>query len=98
MPELQVDIFDAHGRLVARADFLWRGKRVIGEYDGEAKYTGGFGHSPAEAFRQEKERQAALEALGYFVLRWDKHVLRTPGELARRVRRALASRTETLAS
>lgn len=97
VPELQVEIRDGRGHFVARPDFLWRGKRVVGEYDGEGKYSGAFGVAPSQAFRLEKERQAALEGLGYFVLRWDKHVLRTPGELARRVRRTLASRPEILA-
>lgn len=96
VPEIQAVIRTASGLFIARVDFLWRGKKLIGEYDGEGKYTGEYGHTPAEVIDQEKERQAALEAEGYFVLRWGKKVLRQPGELERRVQRALASRPWTL--
>lgn len=92
VPEIQAEIFSATGEFIARADFLWRGKRVVGEYDGEGKYDGEFGVSPVVAVRNARERQAALEAQGYFVLRWGKDVLRIPGELERRVRHTLAMR------
>ncbi|HOQ52610.1 MAG TPA: hypothetical protein PLF56_03245 [Micropruina sp.] len=92
LPELQVPIYTADGRFVARPDFLWRAKRVVGEYDGEGKYDNQFGVSTADAVRAEKKRQAALEAENYLVIRWGKDALRQPGELARRIRRALASR------
>lgn len=97
-PELQVPIYSESGEQIARPDFLWRAKKIIGEYDGEGKYTGEFGVAPLDAIRREKERQAALEDAGYLVLRWDKQVLRRPGELERRLRRALASRPWPLAS
>ncbi|MFT4294072.1 MAG: hypothetical protein QM582_01515 [Micropruina sp.] len=92
VPEIQAVIRTSTGRFVARVDFLWRAKKVIGEYDGEGKYTGEYGEAPLEVVQQEKERQAALEAEGYLVLRWGKKVLRQPGELERRIRGALASR------
>lgn len=96
VPEIQAVIRTPSGRFIARADFLWRAKKVIGEYDGEGKYTGEYGTAPLDVVQQEKERQAALEAEGYLVLRWGKKVLRQPGELERRVRRALASRPAVL--
>jgi len=98
VPELQVPLYDATGSFIGRPDFLWRAKKVVGEYDGEGKYEGQFGVSPAEAFRREKDREAALEREDYLVVRWDKTVLRQTGELERRVRRALASRPWPLAT
>lgn len=92
VPEIQAQIFTASGEFIARADFLWRGKKVVGEYDGEDKFNGEFGVLPVVAVRNARERQAALEAQGYFVLRWGKDVLRKPGELERRVRHTLAMR------
>lgn len=91
-PELQVPLYDDSGRFLGRPDFLWRAQKVAGEYDGEGKYEGEYGITPAQAIRLEKARQAALEQEGYLVVRWDKQLLRTAGELERRVRRALASR------
>jgi hypothetical protein len=39
-PELNVDVMAADGSgFLCRADFLWRGKRVIGEYQGEHHFT-----------------------------------------------------------
>lgn len=91
-PELQVEIYGADGVFIARPDFLWRSHKVIGEYDGEGKYTGQFGVAPVDVIHDEKEREAALEAAGYLVLRWGKRELRRPGEVERRVQRALAGR------
>lgn len=98
VPELQAVIRTSEGHFIARVDFLWRAKKVIGEYDGEGKYTGEYGAAPLDVVLQEKERQAALEAEGYLVLRWGKKVLRQPGELERRIQRALASRPVALAA
>lgn len=48
-PELNVHVFDRHGGWLLTADFLWRGARVIGEYQGDQHRTdrrawrGGFG-------------------------------------------------------
>jgi len=36
--ELQHDIYDGNGRLVARVDFCWEEQRTIGEFDGKIKY------------------------------------------------------------
>lgn len=98
VPEIQAVIRTSTGQFVARVDFHWRAKKVIGEYDGEGKYTGDYGKTPLDVVQQEKERQAALEAEGYLVLRWGKKHLREPGELERRIQRALASRPSILAA
>jgi len=59
----QFEVYDAHGRFVARADFLVAGTNVIVEVDGLLKYT------DREALRREKLREVALQRLGYHVVR-----------------------------
>lgn len=90
-PELQVDLYDDDGTFIARPDFYWRGKRVVGEYDGAGKYQQAYGLTAEEAVRREKNREVALEKAGYHLVRWGKDALREPGELERRVRKVLAS-------
>ncbi|MFT4109239.1 hypothetical protein [Propionicimonas sp.] len=68
-PDLQTRVFDAAGRFVARCDFCWPGRRVIGEFDGAVKYTG-TPEEVAAAVMAEKRRQTAIEALGWLVVRW----------------------------
>lgn len=34
-PELNVPIYDAAGGWIAECDYLWRRKRVVGEFDGD---------------------------------------------------------------
>lgn len=89
-PERQVDIFDDDGVLVGRVDFLWREFGVIGECDGFGKYLDDAGH--AEIRRRlgaEKDRDAALMALGYRVFHWRWADLGRPWLLAHRVRNVL---------
>lgn len=89
-PELQVEIYDDHGNLVARPDFLWREFGLIGECDGFGKYFDGI--DMAEARRRlarEKDRDAALIALGYRVFHWRWKDLENPHFLAGRLRRLL---------
>lgn len=87
-PEPQAVIRDRNGNFVARVDFLWRHHRVIGEADGAGKYRTG---DPARVIREEKDRQARLEELGFVVVRWDwRHIVGEPPELVVRLRRALA--------
>lgn len=59
----QFEVYDEHGRFVARADFLVAGTNVIVEVDGLLKYT------DREALRREKLREVALQRLGYHVVR-----------------------------
>jgi hypothetical protein len=86
-PVPQLRIVDAAGRFVARPDFAWLAHGVVGEADGAVKYVG---DDVVGVIRAEKDRQAALEALGLLVVRWDwRHLFGSPPEAVLRVRRAL---------
>lgn len=63
-PALQ-HLVEADG-LRMRADFAFLEQRVIGEADGHTKY----GDDPRQALREEKRRQARLQAAGWIVVRW----------------------------
>jgi hypothetical protein len=65
-PELQRQVFDAYGPLVARPDFYWDEYGVFGEADGRLKYADG----GRDALLREKERHEALEDLGLTGVRW----------------------------
>ncbi len=70
VPQQQVEIFDDHGKLIARVDFLLADK-VVGEFDGMVKYNGTFGDKPAwQTVVDEKIREDRLRAQGYTVVRW----------------------------
>lgn len=89
-PELQADIYDEDGNWVARVDFLWRESGLIGECDGFGKYFDGV--DMAETRRRlarEKDRDAALVALGYTVFHWRWNDLENPRFLAERIRKLL---------
>lgn len=87
-PTPQVKIFDAEGRFVGRSDFGWLRHGVVGEADGAGKYGA---DDPVKIFRAEKDRQAAFEALGLVVVRWDwRHLYGDPPELVLRLRQALS--------
>lgn len=91
-PVLQEPFSDRSGA-IGRVDFWWSEVGVVGEFDGQWKYTDErwlAGRTPAEAFRDEKRRQARLEAHPRIarVIRWDYPVARDPDELARRLRAA----------
>lgn len=64
----QAEILDAHGRFVARVDFLHPESKTIIEFDGRMKYTLD-GQDHREAFDRERERDRRLRALGYHVVR-----------------------------
>lgn len=83
-PELQVDIYDELGNWVARSDFGWVRRGVLGEFDGKVKYIG----TPevvAKAVLQEKRREANLRDLGWVVVRWGFADLRDRQALRRRI-------------
>ncbi|MGU3432219.1 hypothetical protein ACNHUS_04305 [Actinomycetes bacterium M1A6_2h] len=89
-PELQVELFTVDGRLIARTDFLVEEYGVIGEFDGQVKYTV---HVPAgktagDVVFQEKRREDELRAHGWIVVRWTWADLATPHVLAARIRKA----------
>lgn len=66
--EPQVEFHDQSGRVFARVDFCNEDARVIVEVDGIEKYFLGGGNA-RESIRREKAREAALEAMGYRVIR-----------------------------
>jgi very-short-patch-repair endonuclease len=68
------------------ADRAWPEFAVIGEVDGYGKYRA----DTWQTFRREKQREDALRAAGWLVVRWTvTEVLRDPGSVVARVRRAL---------
>lgn len=88
-PVLQKPYFDDRGK-IGDADFSWEQARRVGEFDGQWKYTDPRfmrGRTAAEVIRDEKRRQARLEAHPDIdvVVRWDYTVARDPDELARRL-------------
>ena len=87
VPELQVEVFTPFGVWVARGDFGWRDKRVIGEFDGKVKYTG----PPAEvadAVMREKAREQAIRDAGWWVVRWTWKDLASPSAFRQRIEAA----------
>ncbi|HEV7172462.1 hypothetical protein [Pedococcus sp.] len=58
-PELNQDLYAACGRWLARPDFVWRARRVVGEYDGDQHRT------DRRAWQYERERRAGLEDEGW---------------------------------
>jgi Protein of unknown function (DUF559) len=67
-------------------DFLWEEQRLIGECDGEVKYT------DPKAYVAEKEREQDLRDNGWRFVRWlPKEVMLRPGEVMDRIERALGT-------
>ena len=91
-PDLQREIFDADGRLIARVDFCWDEERTVGEFDGKQKYGRLLqpGQRIEEVVYAEKVREDALRDLGWQVVRWLWRDLYRNGVLRDRVRRAFA--------
>lgn len=86
-PVLQHVFHDREG-FIARTDFFWPEAKVIGEFDGDAKYLDEVllaGVSTQEAILAEKKREDRLRALGYNVVRWDWKTLSTPDVLRQRL-------------
>ena len=78
-PELQVVIDTDAGRRYG--DFGWRGGRIIGEFDGKAKYLDSVrisGDDAATVLWKEKRRQEAVERTGRLVARWGWEELQRP--------------------
>lgn len=98
-PELQKEIFDESGRLLARVDFAWQEYGIVGEFDGAVKYGRLLkpGQSAADVIKEEKRREQALIDRGWLVIRWTWDELWTPG-FEERLRRAIETRRELLSS
>lgn len=70
IPELQVEIRDDDGVLVARVDFLFDEQRTVGEFDGKVKYRADTaGVSPEEVVWLEKRREDSIRGLGWECVR-----------------------------
>jgi hypothetical protein len=71
-PVLQHPVLDERGVLVARTDFAWRERGVVGEFDGLAKYGRGQRgeRSAGDAVVAEKVREDRVRDLGLRVVRW----------------------------
>lgn len=71
-PELQVEFFDEQGDFVARSEFFWRDRSVVGECHGVSKYTTlvAEGSSAESVLRAQLARTARLRALGLHVVEW----------------------------
>ncbi len=72
MPMLQVPLAGASG-LIYIVDFWWPEFNLIGEFDGDAKYSDPEflrGRSPEQALLDEKRREDDLRAAGYGMTRW----------------------------
>ena len=76
-------IRDAGGRIIARADVLFAAQRVVIEVDGRA-YHG------ADRFQADRDRDNALVAAGYVVLRFTwLDLTERPARTLERIRAAL---------
>lgn len=79
LPTMQLEIVDAGGNFIARADFGWEEFGVVGECDGRIKYA------EPEALYREKRREDAIRQQGFTVVRWGSADL-AGDALARRMR------------
>lgn len=71
-PQLQVRLYGASGRLYY-VDFWWEGCSMIGEFDGQDKYSNPEflrGRTPQQALLDEKYREDDLRAAGRGMSRW----------------------------
>ena len=89
-PELQMTVCDEDGIFLGRADFGYRRRKVLGEFDGRVKYQNGLrADDPGEVVFREKQREDALRAAGWAVVRWIWADLDEPAAVVHRLRRAL---------
>ncbi|WP_051479259.1 hypothetical protein [Arthrobacter sp. H5] len=72
-PELQRVFLDAQGRHIATTDYYWPENKLVGEFDGRAKYKSEEflgGRRPEDIVVAEKIREDRLRAQGNGVARW----------------------------
>lgn len=86
-PQTQLRVADAAGFVVAYLDMGWPDLRVGVEYDGAQHWT------DARQRRRDIERLAALDALGWIVIRVSSDMLRTPAVVVARARSARERRS-----
>ena len=93
-PDLQFEVRTPGGRLVGRADFAWHGEKLLGEFDGRAKYLRHRrpGESIGEAVLREKRREDEMRELtGYRMIRFVWADLYAVARTAARLSRMLAT-------
>ncbi|ADX71494.1 hypothetical protein Asphe3_02760 [Pseudarthrobacter phenanthrenivorans Sphe3] len=86
-PVLQHVFCDSDG-FIGRADCFWPGHRVVGEFDGKAKYVEAavrVGTTPEEAVYREKIREDRIRALGFAFVRWGWADIENPERLRRKL-------------
>ncbi len=90
---LQLPIRAGDGTLLGRVDFAWEGERVVGEFDGRAKYGRLLrpGRDPGDVVFEEKRREDAIRAESWGVVRSTWADL-TPAVLGPRLHHALDRR------
>lgn len=94
VPDLQFRVMGPSGE-VARTDFHWPKRNLVGEFDGRIKYTRArelSGKSIEEVVAEEKAREDRIRALGYGLVRWEWDELTRPERLAAKLLRAGAPR------
>lgn len=84
-PVSQHVVTDSRGAVVGRVDLAFPEHRIAIEYDGWAA------HQRGDAFRRDRQRQNALVAAGWRVLRFTAEDLRRLDVVVRQVRAALTS-------
>ncbi|WP_426302333.1 hypothetical protein [Arthrobacter sp. R-11] len=90
VPDLQFHVMGPYGE-VARTDFYWPRRKLVGEFDGHMKYTRArelSGKSIEEVVTEEKAREDRIRELGYGVIRWEWDELTRPERLAAKLLRA----------
>lgn len=88
-PSVQLPVATRHGRFWL--DMAYVAERVAIEFDGMIKYSGAFG-DPAEVVAAERRRQAAIEELGWIIVRVTWADLADPAALSARIAAALRAR------
>jgi very-short-patch-repair endonuclease len=85
-PQVQVEVWSAEGRFVARVDLAYRRWKIAIEYEGDH-------HRERHQYQQDVARINDLRDNGWLVLRFTANdVFRTPDRLVRQVARAIAER------
>lgn len=71
-PVLQIELFDASGEFVARCDFGWPERGLVGEMDGEQKYGALLrpNEKASHVIMREKRREQAIRQLGLWYVSW----------------------------
>jgi len=91
-PQLQYDVYDDQGLLRGTCDWCWPASRLLGEFDGKAKYGRLLkpGQDPGEVVFAEKQREDLLRELtGFQMIRLVWTDYQRPQVLEQRFRKML---------